>query len=320
MRLMTRSLARLAIFAATLLVLASCTEPTNPVSPVPVSIQPTSPPTATHSGNREELHCATSPNRCGYPDESNTGVTPGTVLRRSGPITVATDGQVVEDLDITGEINVTASNVVIKNTKITGGRGAGNKDWVVIMRPGASNLTIVDSEITTPAGSAQDIACVFNISDGAPTIERVNIHGCSAGISSGGGLIRDSYIHDLSQIHGLSHNVGIASNGGGGMTIEHNTVLNQFAQTSAVSFYQDFSTQKDNVVRDNLLGGGAYCIYGGAGDRGPTRDIQILNNRLSRRYFHACGSYGVLAAFKSDDPGNAFSGNYWDDTGQDVET
>jgi hypothetical protein len=234
-------------------------------------------------------------------------------------VTADTDGQVIEGLDITGEINVTASNVVIKNTKITGGRGAGNNDWVVIMRPGAENLAIVDSEITTPAASAQDIACVFNIGDGIPNILRANIHRCSAGISSSAGTVRDSYIHDLSQIPGLSHDVGIASNGGGGMTVQHNTVLNQLPQTSAISFYQDFAVQKDNFVSDNLLAGGGYCIYGGVGNRGPTSNIRIVDNRLSRRYFQNCGSYGVLASFKPNDPGNAFTGNYWDDTGQDVE-
>jgi len=315
MHLMASLSARAVIVVGTLLALMACSGQSNTVS----TGETTPTPTTAHTADGRMRDCAPSPNRCGYPDETNTGVTAGTALRPSRSITVEKAGQVVEGLDITGEINVAASNVVIKNTKITGGRGAGNNDWVVIMRPGADNLTIVDSEITTPQGSAQDIACVFNISNGTLTIERANIHGCSAGISSGGGVVRDSYVHDLSQIRGLSHNVGIASNGGGGMTIEHNTVFNQFKQTSAISFYQDFSAQKDNFVHDNLLAGGGYCIYGGAGDRGPTSNIRILDNRLSRRYFQNCGSYGVLAAFKPDDSGNSFSGNYWDDTGQDVE-
>ena len=211
-----------------------------------------------------------------------------------------------------------ANNVVIKNSRITGGRGVGNADWVVVVRPGVERLTIVDSELTTPAGSAQDIACVLNLGDAIPVIERANIHGCSAGISSGGGTITHSYIHDMSEVAGLSHDVGIASNGGGGMTIRHNTIFNQLPQTAAIAFYQDFGPQHDNLVEDNLLAGGGYCMYGGSGTKGATSEIRFLNNRLSKKYFPDCGSYGTLASFSETDPGNRFEGNYWDETGNDV--
>jgi len=130
-------------------------------------------------------------------------------LKASRSVTADKPGQVIDGLDITGEINVTAANVTIRNTRVTGGG-----DWVVVVRDGADNLTIEDSELQTPAGSPQDIACLLNIGDSKPTIRRANIHGCSAGISSGGGLVQDSYIHDMAQIPGLSHDVGVASNGG----------------------------------------------------------------------------------------------------------
>ena len=262
--------------------------------------------------------CAVQPSRCGYPDQTNTGVPVGTYLRPSESVVASEDGQVIDGLDITGEISVEADNVIIRNTRVTGGRDVGNADWVIIMRPGAENLRIEDSELMTPAGSAQDIACLLNIGNGQPTLVRVDIHGCSAGVSSGGGLVVDSYVHDMAEVPGQSHDVGIASNGGGGMTILHNTVINQLGQTAAIAFYQDFSPQADNLVQDNLLAGGGYCLYGGTGARGPTRDIRFLDNRLSKSVFAACGSYGVLASFAEQDPGNAFTGNYWDESGDDV--
>jgi hypothetical protein len=214
---------------------------------------------------------------------------------------------------------VVADDVVIKNSRITGGRPDGNADWVIVMRPGVRRLTILDSELRTPPGTHQDIACLLNIGDGVPILRRVDIHNCTAGVSSGGGEITDSFVHDMSQISGHSHNVGIASNGGGGMTIRHNTVLNQFGQTAAIAFYQDFSKQADNLVSGNLLAGGGYCIYGGTGSKGPTRNIQIVDNRMSRRFFASCGAYGVLTAFDAEGPGNRFSGNYWDDSGRNVD-
>src|SRR5262249_36568291 len=223
--------------------------------------------------------CAARPSSCGYPDATNTGVPAGTALRRSGSVTADKAGQVVDGLDITGEINVTASNVTIRRTRVTGGG-----DWVVIVRPTAANLTIEDSELTTPAGTPQDIACVLNIGDTAPHIRRVNIHGCSAGISSGAGLVQDSYIHDMSQVPGLSHDVGVASNGGGGMTVQHNTIFNQLDQTATVAFYQDFGTQQNDLVTGNLLAGGGYCVYGGTGTKGGTANIRFTNNRFSRKY------------------------------------
>ena len=257
--------------------------------------------------------CAGSPSSCGYPDGSNTGIPAGVALKASRSVTADKAGQVIDGLDITGEINVTAPNVTIRNTRVTGGG-----DWVVVVRDGADDLTIEDSELQTPAGSPQDIACLLNIGDSKPTIRRANIHGCSAGISSGGGLVQDSYIHDMAQIPGLSHDVGVASNGGGGMTITHNTIFNQYDQTAAVAFYQDFGTQQNNLVQNNLLASGGYCVYGGTGTKGTTANIRFINNRFSQKYHPNCGYFGVVASFNRNDPGNAWTGNYWDHNLQPV--
>jgi hypothetical protein len=233
----------------------------------------------------------------------------GTRLRVSGSVTADKTGQVIDGLDITGEINVTAPNVTIRNTRVTGGG-----DWVVIIRPGADNLTIQDTELRTPAGTPQDIACVLNISDATPRILRANIHSCSAGVSSGGGLVQDSYIHDMAQVPGLSHDVGIASNGTGGLTVRHNTIFNQLDQTATIALYQDFDTQKDDLIDNNLIAGGGYCLYGGTGTKGTTTNIRFTNNRLSRKYHPTCGYYGTIASFNPHDPGNTWTGNYWDET------
>lgn len=257
--------------------------------------------------------CARRPSACGYPDASNTGPRRGVRLRPSGPINADRDGQVIRRRDVRGEINVTASNVTIKNSRVTGGRGIGPADWVIIIRPGAENLRIIDSVVRTRAGSAQDLACIFNIGDTRPVVRRVDLHGCTIGVSSGAGLVRDSYIHDLAQIRGLSHNVGIASNGGGGLAVRHNTIFNQYEQTAAIAMYQDFGGQRNNVVRRNLLAGGGYCVYGGGGATQTSR-IRFIDNRFSRRYSPGCGQYGVAAWFTLSDPGNVWRGNYWDDT------
>lgn len=281
-------------------------EPTPSAAPRPTA-SAGSPVTTPSAKPAPGADCSARPSSCGYPDETTTGVPDGVKLRRSSSVKASRDGQVINGLDITGEINVTAKNVVIRNTRVTGGG-----DWVVIVRPGADNLTIEDSELMTPAGTPQDIACVLNVGDSKPKILRVNIHGCSAGVSSGGGLVKDSYIHDMAQKPGLSHDVGVASNGGGGMSIIHNTIFNQLDQTAAIAFYQDFGTQKDNLVENNLLAGGGYCIYGGTGTKGGTSNIRFVNNRFSTKYHSRCGYYGTVASFDLHDPGNRWSGNVWD--------
>jgi hypothetical protein len=318
-----RSLAPKAVTGAdvSLLFTKTTTPPPPDPTPTPTSTGTATPtptptgtgtptPTGTGSGAR---NCAVKPSACGYPDSTNTGVPAGISLKPSGSVNASKDGQVVQGLDITGEINVTAPNVVIKNVRVTGGG-----DWVIVVRPGADNLTIMDSELRTPAGTPQDIACLLNIGDAAPHIIRADIHSCSAGVSSGGGIVEDSYIHDMSQKPGLSHDVGVASNGSGGMTVRHNTILNQLDQTAAVAFYQDFGVQRNNLVQDNLLAGGGYCVYGGTGQKGGTSNIRFIGNRFSRLFNPDCGHFGVVADFAPNDPGNAWSGNYWDDTLQAV--
>jgi len=286
------------------------------VQPTPTASAPPSSPSssapsssAPAPGQPTTRGCVDRPSACGYPDATNTGIPAGTALRASSSVTADKAGQVIAGLNITGEINVVAANVTIRNTRITG-----SGDYVIIVRDGADNLTIQDTEIQTPAGTPQDIGCILNVGSAKPRILRVNIHGCSAGVSSGGGLVQDSYIHDMAQIPGLSHDVGVASNFGGSMSVIHNTILNQLSQTAAVAFYQDFGPQSNDLVQNNLLGGGGYCVYGGTGDKGATSDIRFVNNRFSRKYHTNCGYYGLVADFDRSAPGNVWSGNYWDDT------
>lgn len=269
--------------------------------------------TVTDRTRPRRRNCARRPSACGYPDATNTGPKRGVRLRPSGPITADRDGQVFRRLDVRGEINVTASNVTVKNSRVTGGRGIGPADWVIIIRPGAENFRIINSEVRTPEGTAQDMACVFNIGDTRPVVRRADISGCSIGVSSGRARVRHSYIHDLAQVRGLSHNVGVASNGGGGLEVRHNTIFNHYEQTAAIAMYQDFGGQRNNVVRRNLLAGGGYCVYGGGGATETSR-IRFIDNRFSRRYSPRCGQYGVAAWFNLGDPGNVWRGNYWDET------
>ena len=76
--------------------------------------------------------------------------------------------------------------------------------------------------------------------------------------------------------------------------------------------------QKNDLVQNNLLAGGGYCVYGGTGTKGATANIRFINNRFSQKYHPNCGYFGVVASFNRNDPGNAWTGNYWDHNLQPV--
>jgi hypothetical protein len=103
------------------------------------------------------------------------------------------------------------------------------------------------------------------------------------------------------------------------MTVRHNTVFNNFDQTDAISLFEDFGTEANRLIENNLIAGGDYALYAGANTGGPTPyNIVVTNNRFARIFYSASGYYGPVAAYDPSGPGNVWSGNVWDDTNQPV--
>lgn len=272
----------------------------------------------------------------GYPDATNTGVPPGTVLTQvpeqatSGPgwhwdprgwFQTDAKNAVISGLDIHGTLDVCAdcSGTTIKNTRVTTDGSFSlivRYDWSAATPHGATGVTIQDSEVRGgPAGSGAAITVQSGL---AVTITRVNVHNTSTAIQLDRGSITDSYLWDLHVVPNGTHVNGTTSNGGrgnGGLTIRHNTVLNSLGQTDAISLFQDTGVQEDVTIDNNLVAGGGYVIYGGSGNKGPSKNIKITNNRISTRYFPLGGGYGWLAYFTPGDPGNVLSGNRYYETG-----
>jgi hypothetical protein len=143
-------------------------------------------------------------------------------------------------------------------------------------------------------------------------LRRIDVSGTSTAIQMDEGILEDSYIHDLEMREG-DHVNGITSNGGSSpFTIRHNTILNRFSQTDAISLFQDFNTQKNRLIEDNLVAGGGYSIYG-EGRKGESSNMRILNNRFSTIYFPNSGYWGPVAYFAAKNPGNEWHRNTWAD-------
>ncbi len=280
------------------------------------------------------LHCARSPATCGFPAAATTGVPAGTRLRAvpaelsHGPgwhydprgwVTVDGNGAVLDSLDLTVGVDITASNVTLRRLRIRiGGEAA-----AVNLRH-TVNVTIEDTLIALPPGSGGERLLVgikdVNGDARATRVLRTDISGVSTGVQIHSGLIQDCYIHDLGYANG-DHLNGITSNGSFGdpLTIRHNTIFNQVNQTDAIGLFEDFSAQVDRVVDNNLIAGGTYTLYAGANPGGrPTSRIRVTDNHFARSFFPAGGSLGPVTSFDASGSGNVWSGNIWDDTGKKV--
>ncbi len=235
-----------------------------------------------------------NPSLGGYPDATNTGVPSGTTLTASGTIDVTVDGTIIENLDITGRIQVDANNVTIRNCRITSG------DYYPLLNNG-TNLLVEDCEI---AGTSTAVTCCIGFTN--YTARRCNLHGSADGLKADSTVvIEDCYIHDLAT-DATTHNDGTQTTGGSDVTIRHNTY--QLGGVSGINsclqIGNEGGTNSNWVIEDNLFDGGGWTINA-SNDPTQNPNFQIQYNRFTRRYAYGVGSVG----------GATWFGNYYDDDG-----
>jgi hypothetical protein len=253
--------------------------------------------------------CVSRPSACGYPDATNTGVQPGVALRSSGCVNADQPGQIVENLLITDcGINVYAANVTVRNVKIV----LTSVDmWALRIANGGSG-TISHVEIAgKDKGNGSVEYAILNQTNNVVNVDHANLHHCADCIQGESMTVTDSYIHDMANPPG-AHVDGFQCNSSCRVTLRHNTILNEWPQTSAIALFGDFGTPTNSVIDNNLLAGGGYTIYGGVS---ASTGISITNNRFSRIYYPSSGSFGIETALNRNGSGNVWKGNIWDDTG-----
>lgn len=225
----------------------------------------------------------------GYPTADNTGwsgeLTPASFVRSTA------DDQIIENLDIFGNVFIEHDNVTIRNCRIV----SGVPFHVIQLDIGAHptyTMTVEDCEIDGRNVTINGIL-------GAGTFRRNNIHGVHNGINSGDATITDNYIHALGgQVADDPHFDCIECNSApNGMTITHNTLFCVHSQTSAIMLNNEFGAIRDVLVDDNIAAGGAYTIYvddtkGGGTVEGHT--IRLTNNKM------LTGQFGYFSTYTSD--------------------
>ena len=283
--------------------------PSPSVSPT-LTPDPTKQPTKVPSATPKPTQPTTPPPAGGFPGAGDTGVPSGTTLKESKSITVTKDGTVIDGMEVTGEINVDADNVTIRNTRLAASPG----EWGIIQRQGHTGLTVEDSEIFGNGKSRTQFGIINQGRD--LTVRRVDIHTISNGILTEQGLIEDSYLHDPKYYSGDHTDMIMCTSGppsGATLVIRNNTVINTLEQTGAIALFQDFGVVRNVTVEGNFLAGGGYSLYGGAGAKGTSSNIKVIGNVFSRDVWAKGGYNGPVAYWDKNGSGNEWKNNVWED-------
>ncbi len=250
---------------------------------------------------------------------------------RYNAIFVKGSGAVLEALDIAGSVVIDAPNVTLRNSRVAACGGSDDSDVVAIRyRPQdgllASGAQVLHNQINgSPTGCGRrarsGVRDVYGAAPGV-LVDGNNVYGAGNGITiEHEGVVANNWVHTLGHEAG-DHHSGISTHGGAiQVSFLHNTVLlhgQKFAGgggiSGALTVYSDFAHAQNVTLRDNFVSGGSYVIYGGNSGDGyttPATNIKISGNRF------ACGDwlYGPVAAFDPRSAGNEWTGNYCDGTG-----
>lgn len=217
----------------------------------------------------------------GFPDATNTGPPSGLTLKPSGPLVIDTPGSVIQGLDISGNVVIKASNVTLLNSRIRS-----TDYYVVRIEKGLKGVVVQNCEIDNQGAGGTGAT-------GQGKFIANNIHGAADGINvwDDDTLIQDNYIHGMAGPPSAHFDSIQADGAFKNLTIEHNTVINEHGQTSAIML-DNYWGPIDNVkINNNLLIGGGYTVYinesakGTAGQPGPVTNVSFTNNILVKGYY-----------------------------------
>lgn len=288
-------------------------------------------------------NCFPNPGSCGFPDPGagNVGVPSNVNLTASGSITISTPGAVIQGLDITGAVTVAASNVTIKDVRITtsGGNGATG----IFINNGATGTTIEDSTIRgagTNSPSSIESAVWNHYDNPSTTALRDYFYNC-ADCWEGAGTISDSYMIVNGQFSGAHYEDIYAC--GTSITANHDTLLNPQPQTATV-FGDTICGSNNFTVTNSLLAGGGFLLYPAANSSSVgSNTMNVSGNRFARcltKPVYDPSSGGTTCAGGSDSHGyypnggffetdaytycpptknQTWTGNVWDDNGATVD-
>ncbi len=258
-----------------------------------------------------------------FPNSKNTGLINSSILTTSDGFTVTTDGQIVENLEITGTLYIEASDVTIKNCRIWGG-----DEYGVFLRDGQGIIiqdNVIGKDLNDWPNGMKGI-CIRGNEYTSVTIQRNYIRFTDDGIFMGSGsknlkctlVVQDNYI---TYVHSNDYVAGnsIHDHKGDGMeimgplvscTIKHNSINIAPNQTSCILVQSHWGAIDNFSIDGNWLNGGGYTLYTTIREYGFT-NVSITNNRLGRDF-----GKGHWSRILNDIPlePDELNNNVWDDT------
>lgn len=205
------------------------------------------------------------------PERGSVGLPPGLRLcsrGTTGPVVVDTPGAVIDGWDLRGGLVVTAPDVVVQRSRIT---GDGSTDHGVATS-GAGTVRVQDTTITGRFGRA----ALGGERWTAERVEVVGVAGDGAHAGRGCRLLSSA----LSRFQPAPGTDGVEVRAGD-VVVEGTTIRMGEGHRSAVHLAPDEDGPDDGVVvlRSNVLGGGEYSVVQ------PGRalaEVELVDNRFAR--------------------------------------
>ena len=244
-----------------------------------------------------------------FPSVATTGITAthcpnwAAIKTNTSGRTISTNGAVIQNQEITGQMVVNASNVTFDCVKINAN---GAQYGITCLTTNCGGLLVEDSEIynTTSTGF---------ILKGRPgsiaTARRIHVHTSVRDTMKirGDALLIDSYVH-VEPTPG-SHNDAIQIESGSNIDIRNNTIhgpLNE--QTSAILAKSDFGIINNLRIYGNQFSGGTHTVYSVNGGFGQPTNVIVANNQwVSDSWKFSPASFETNASHCLEWYGNTFS-------------
>jgi hypothetical protein len=218
-----------------------------------------------------------------FPTPASTGVPAGWQPRatHSGTLTVSQPGTVIDGMLVTGSIEIRATNVTVRNTRVYGRiyNQAGGRVY--------NGLLVEDTEIGPDSGNNGQTA--GSLGTGGYVARRVHIHNSTEGFrvggyqysggQAGGVVIQDSFVDLDSRSGSCDHADGVQGyDEPPSMVIHHNTIDMRGVSCSTAPIYIGDSPGA-KVVTNNLIMGGSYSLRLHNGASGISYP-QVTGNRI----------------------------------------
>jgi hypothetical protein len=234
-----------------------------------------------------------------YPNAANTGVPAGVQLSAvdAGTLQIASS---IAKLDVNGCVEVTASGVAIRQSRITCGNFC-----AITVDPGVTGTVVQDVELVSTGSGGTTGVCGDHF-----TVQRANIHAFRSAADLGDEVtIEGSFIHDLAAATG----VAALRNGAGcsNVVLQSNWVSGVSSQAPAILMTSAGGPINNLSIQWNYLDGAGWILQI-EDDPGysPVTQVTVTGNA-----FGPDATWGPIAlvGFAADG-----GGNYDDVTGQPI--